>query len=303
MTAIKTAPNPTLASAPRPPLRRALSKLSGAALLFVAVAAGGYAVWQSVRDRVLAAPHYQLTAEQVTITPPPGWIHSDVKGEALREAALDGPLSVVDDGLTQRIHEAFTMHPWVANVERVAKFSPARVEVELVYRRPVCMVQVGDGLFPVDIEGVLLPTGDFSPLEAGRYPRLAGVRLAAEPVAGLRWHDERVEQAARIAALLAETWDEMKLHHIEPLAVSAGKARPAAPEFALLTRSGARILWGTSPSDDPVAQKAASDKLARLKSYFLERGSLDEADGEPLDLRHASTPRPTSRGAEASAAP
>ena len=51
------------------------------------------------------------------------------------------------------------------------------VKVELVYRKPVCMVMLpGGGLLPVDVEAVLLPaTGDITPTEAAHYPQLSGM--------------------------------------------------------------------------------------------------------------------------------
>ena len=135
-------------------------------------------------------PRYRVTADDVEITPLPPWIHSDVRGEAIRGITLRGSMSVMDDKLTQRIADAFGLHPWVAKVVGVRKFHPSRVKVDLEYRRPVLMVEVpvpgGVGLLPVDVQGAWLPSGDFSPIEANGYPRLAGI--TSSPVG--RW--ERV---------------------------------------------------------------------------------------------------------------
>ena len=105
--------------------------------------------WYVVRDRVHQSDEYLLTADRVDLTPLPPWIHSDIKTEVLGSASLDGPLSILDPQLTQRLHDAFPLHPWVEQVIKVSKQYPARVKVELVYRRPVCMVEVPGGLFAV----------------------------------------------------------------------------------------------------------------------------------------------------------
>ena len=74
-------------------------------------------MWQHVRDHVLASIEYQVDPSQITIVPPPPpWIHSDIKPEIVRDASLDGPLSLVDGQLTVRMASVFSSHPWVAHV-------------------------------------------------------------------------------------------------------------------------------------------------------------------------------------------
>ena len=142
---------------------------------------GAIATWRWLGPRILGSPEYRVTAERIEITPPPEWIHSDIRAEVFRDPTLDGPLSIMDDDLAERIYRAFARHPWVAKVIRVNK---QKLKVELVYRRPVCMVEVPGGLLPVDGEGILLPPGDFSPSEAAGYPRLTGVERGPTGGAG-----------------------------------------------------------------------------------------------------------------------
>ena len=126
----------------------------------------------------------------------------------------------MDDDLVERVAKAFAGHPWVAKVLSVAKRYPASVKVELAYRKPVCMVVVPGGLVPVDEGGILLPRGegDFSPLEATRYPRLEGIdHMPAAPV-GSRWTDAKVIGGAEIAAAIGPAWGGLGLRSIVPLA-------------------------------------------------------------------------------------
>ena len=125
-------------------------------------------------------PHFQasglytVTREKVTITKQPPWIHADIRAEVFRDASLDGLQSNLDDSLAERIARAFRLHPWVADA-KARKRPPAQVEVDLVYRRPVCMVDQPGGATPVDVEGTVLPSEGFSPIEKKSYPRLSGV--------------------------------------------------------------------------------------------------------------------------------
>jgi hypothetical protein len=235
--------------------------------------------WIYVRDRFIhpekvqrdsVRPHeeYVVRAEQVQLTALPPWIHSDVKAEVLRDASLDRPLSLLDDDLAQRIYEAFPLHPWIARVERVTKHYPARIVVDVVYRRPVCVVEVPGGVYPVDENSVLLPSGDFSPVDASRFPLLRGIDTRPGPV-GNAWGDERVLEGARLAAALGDVWMELQLGSFSPIA--ANEDEPDAPNrYELATRSGARILWGKAPDATATAQLVVQAKIARLRQALAE---------------------------------
>jgi len=246
-------------------------------------AAGWYLVWREVKGHVLSARDYLVGPQDVEITPLPEWIHTDIRAEVFRNASLDKPLSLMDDGLAERIRSAFSLHPWIAKVRRVSKHHPARVKVELEYRRPVLMVETSGGLLPVDARGVLLPSGDFSPVEKSRFPRLAGVETAPLGTAGDCWGDARVVGAAEIAAAIGPAWQELQLTCIVPSAV------PAAPEdfiYTLFTQDGTRIVWGRAPGTKAAGELPPQEKIARLKQCATAHGTLEGRNGpQEFDLR------------------
>ena len=175
-----------------------------AVLLVAAFSGGAWAVWRHVETHVEASRDYLVRVEQISITPPPEWVRSDVRAEAFRTASPpDRPLSSLDDGLAQRIAMAFMLHPWVAKAT-VTKRAEARVNVDIVYRRPVCMVELANGsavdLLPIDGEGVWLPGEDFSQKQKESYPCLAGIDHRPIQPAGHPWGDSRVIDVATIAA-------------------------------------------------------------------------------------------------------
>jgi hypothetical protein len=241
-------------------------------------------IWLAVRDNVVSAPQYWLTPDQVDITPTPEWIRTDIRVEAFRDAGFDKPLSILNQDLVERVAKAFSLHPWVAEVRGVRKRHPARLEVDLVYRRPVCMVVVPDGMHPVDTQGVLLPAANFPPFEAMQYPRLRGVETTPTGL-GNRWRDVRVVEAAEIAAAFGPAWQELRLDHItpyvEPSSESAGEY-----SYHLFTSGGSRIDWGRAPSNRTPGEASTSEKIALLQDYFQKHGTLDGPDGpRPLDIR------------------
>ncbi len=233
-------------------------------------------IWLRVRADVFRGSEYQLSLDDIEITPPPSWIRGNVKAEALRDGSLDEPLSLVDENLTEQIAKAFALHPWVARVERVTKRYPAGASVDLVYRKPVAMVEVPDGLFPVDSRGFLLPSADFTAAEARTYPRIADVTSQPMGPVGTSWNDASVTGAARIAEVLTPIWNELRLYQIRRRP-AASQSRAEGGEFYLITRTGNVIPWGNPPDDELPPEPSAAEKIARLKKYAAEHGSLDNS--------------------------
>jgi len=292
-------------------VRRHRTLLSAAAVIFVTLY-GARFVWQRMRGEVFSHSDYQVELSEIEITPRPVWIRADIKAEALRDGSLDLPLSIVDEDLLEKIAKAFAFHPWVARVEqtRYGKQYPANIEIDLVYREPVAMIEVTGGLFPIDAQATLLPSADFSPLEAREYPRIVGIGSQPLGPVGTAWGDKAVRGGAQIAVSCAPVWKELQLQSIRwvnagsaaipasPTATVPGALRPLvplqpiapsqsiAPYFELVTKSGTAIPWGAAPGDSAASEPDATKKIARLKKYIAEHGGLDEAARRrDLDLR------------------
>jgi hypothetical protein len=242
-----------------------------------------YGVWygMGVGQKVMNSPEYRLALDGLEITPPPAWIKRDVRREAYDHARLGDPLLILDDRLLERLRNVFSLHPWVAKVRKIQKFAPARVQVELDYRRPVCMVEVPGGLYPVDAQGTWLPS-DFTPIEATQYPRLSGIDTAPIGSVGTRWGDARVVGGAEIADALSSDWLQLQLTLIRP----QPSPSPDQCTFDLYTRGGTRILWGRAPGMSPAGEIPAAEKVARLRRHFEEHNTLDSAHGpQEIDVR------------------
>lgn len=275
-----------------------------AVAVVAAALAGGLALaWLRMKDRIIDSPEYRLDPQLVEITPPPEWIRADIRADVFRDPSLDGPLSILDADLAERIARAFARHPWVAKVVRVRPLHPASARVELEYRRPACMVETPGGLLPVDVEGYVLPEGDFTPGEKARFPRLIGVdRIPAVPPGG-RWPDARIVGGAEIAAAIGPAWTPMRLQRIVPLesdpaAAAAGRivaGRPVEPFFALQTLGGRRILWGYAPGAGAAGELPPEEKVARLKRFLTDHDSLNNRGEQQPDLDVRTMPPSTDR--------
>ncbi len=257
-------------------------------VLLVGLLVGGwYLAWNKVRSNVLSSPSYVVTPEKVTLTALPPWIHSDLRTEGFRAASLDEPLSIMDDDLAERIGNAFSQLAWVAKVHQVRKHDGGRVTVDLEYRRPVCIVEVGNSWDPVDAGGVLLPRADFSQVEASRYPRLVEIETRPIGAEGEPWGDARVLGGAEIAAALIDVWREFDLRQIVPSdSLATGVAEE--PTYTLRTRAGTTIVWGRAPGSNALGELPAADKVTRLRQHFQKYGTLD---GRDLDIHRLRVSR------------
>ena len=240
-----------------------------------------YTVWREVRASVLSSPDYFVGPQDVEISPPPEWIRSDIRAEVFRSASLDGRLSIMDDTILDRIRGAFSLHPWIAKVRRVSKHHPAKVRVELEYRQPVLMVEAPDELLPVDAQGIVLPRGDFSPVEKSRFPKLTGVNTGPLGAAGERWGDARVAGAAEIAGAIGPAWQDLKLAEIVPAFVSV--RRKIASTCS--ARGAARGSSGAAPGQQD-ARRDVGRRQALAPEAVRRRPRHARRPQRPARVRH-----------------
>jgi hypothetical protein len=264
------------------PQRRGL--VLSVVVMFVSLG-GLIAAWNRWGAPSTSAAEYAVTPDKIAVTPPPAWIHADVKAEVAESANLN-QLDLRHAGLVEQVSRAFASHAWVAQVVRVEKRYPAQVIVELQYRRPAAAVEVTSqgqaGLLFVDAEGVLLPSADFASNQGDEYPRIA-VGQSSPAGYGLPWGDEgdRVAGAARIAAAWGERFRAAGLYRI---IAAQGPGRQVT--YELQTPGQTRVIWGLPPGREAAGEPSAEQKVAALLAHISDKGPLDRPDGERLiDLR------------------
>ena len=255
------------------------------ALLLLAMLGGlGYAAFEAWKHWGASHAHwetYTLGWEEISVSPPPPWVRSDVKGDVARRVESTR-LALRDQDLTRQVAQSFALHPWVAKVQRVKKAYPASLQVELAYRRPVAMVEVEHqgraGLLPIDRDGVLLPPEDFTTGDAKALPRIRIEKAFPVGSVGSAWGDERVVGAARLAEVVAEKWSSSPLFCIAAQPLTPGGSAEATC-FELLTRAERHILWGRAPGRESSGELHAAEKIEKLWEVLRRPGT------EPVDLR------------------
>src|SRR5262249_61699110 len=149
---------------------RLVLPLFAAAGVLLAVAILGRWAREGMRD------DYKLPFASIHCLPSPGPEQKDLLAEVQYLAGVPDQICLLDDGLVERLRDAFAKHPWVASVYGVS-IKSRRIEVRLRYRRPVLAVPLRGQLRAVDETGVLLPatasTG-LLPVYTGKAPPPAG---------------------------------------------------------------------------------------------------------------------------------
>jgi len=239
---------------------------------------------------------YQLRIENIHITRLPRWVPADLVEQVAERAGFGaeasplgtaGNPSLLDDGLAERIAQAFRLHPWVAEVRRVQIQFPAKVDVALRYRRPVAMVEVKQGLFPVDADGVLLPPADFSVSQARRYPLIRNVHSTPQGPAGTNWGDIVVNAGARLTAVLTPYWKKFRLAAVRVPNRQRANTTIDDLVLVLITQRGSRIIWGRVPGSKHPGELSTERKIGRLEKYLTDFGDFDRPHGPyEIDIRH-----------------
>lgn len=236
---------------------------------------------------------YVVTPARITLSPPPHWIPADILQQTVEKAAASGTLSLLDDNLTEKIAAAFHTHPWVDRVLRVQKSWPTRVHIELIWRRPVAMVACIDGYYPIDANGVLLPSRDFAPADLDRYPVIENIASVPLGSVGEPWGDPVIEHSAALAAELLNSdapesnwWNKLQLAAIAAPRRTTLNASVDELEFQLRTKGGSTILWGRGPGSLHPGELSTERKLERLAEFIDRFGPIDAAHGAwQLDIR------------------
>jgi len=260
-------------------------------LLVLAVVASGFVALPRVMRLIpdlRERGEYQVAAQDIEIVPsPPDWIPADFIDQALRDSGNSDSVFMLDNSVNEMMAKAFAAHPWVEKVVRVERAVPARIVVELEFRRPVAMVQVKQGLYPVDAQGLLLPPDGFSSGDVRRYPLIQGVLSTPHGPAGTAWGDVTVVGAARLADVLSSAWQELELQAIVAPRLERADVDIEGLAYELTTPGGTRIIWGRAPGSNNPGELAAAQKIGRLQKYRSDFGGFDRQHGPyEIDIRH-----------------
>lgn len=251
---------------------------------------GGYVAWHRWGAQYMTDQFHRLEPQQIQVTVPPQYVRSDVVESVYKDTAMEG-LSLLDTQATAKIASAFSTHPWVRRVNSVRKLPGGKIDIRLDYRKPVAMVRVDSrrpsvdsssssnwDRFAIDGEGILLPSSDFTTKEANDYIHIIVPEVYPTGANfGNKFGEQRVEAAARVAALVAPFREQAPIAEIH---VNGDLRINAVPQMELVTDDGRTFTWGSAPG-----MEIPGESLAETKIKLLVMGVRNKTD-----LRIASLP-------------
>jgi hypothetical protein len=301
--------------------RVGLLSILGPSVLLIA----GYWLWISYGAKHLDRTRYGLRQENILLTAQPPWIRSPVLEEVYRGSDL-GRLNVLDRQMSPTVSTAFQMHPWIRKVFRVQKLAGEQVEVLVEYREPLAMVfeeamakssagwaatrtslpPGGEGtaedstasssmnFYPVDVDGVLLPTKDFRPEEIPNYMLIyaQGSTPVGKKVGG-EYGDSRIREALMICRLVRDERQALELERVY-VYQDPDSEGPAKWIFELTTRRKTRVYWGHAPGREVAGEPGSPAKLRKLRELLLNP-TPEQASEKSFDLVKLARPMISSR--------
>ena len=265
--------------------------IPGGALLFAVapLLILGYFAWKNWGAEHLDVALYAVRIENLVVTPQPTWIrNTKVRDEVFKNSGL-GQLSVLDPQASATIAHAFESHSWVQRASRVQKLPGGKVTVDIVYRRPIAMVyydgsnsnsntsQITKGFYPVDEEGVILPTADFDSSQVTGYFSVFA-KGAIPPIdVGMAFSDTRIKQALLLCRLLDSVRVDLRLQHIY-VERDERAGGPSPWIMRIETSDNRHIRWGHAPQSEFLGEPTAQEKLSNLIKWHADANSTLQID-------------------------
>lgn len=222
-------------------------------------------------------------------------------------------ISIFDDTVVPRVHDAFAASPWIREVDLVTRRYPNTLVVRYSITQPALAPVHNGRSYLVDDRGLVLPlvfpAGEFEAFNHECAPRLMQVTgLPAPPRPGEQagdatgpatatWTGEGMRAALAMWNLLH---DHVIREHVDIEAIDVGNVGGAVDtrdsEVTLTVRahlpSGGvgrvvTVLWGRDPGRAGYGENTADTKLAMLKSQLALDPALTGVSR--LDLRWSMT--------------
>ncbi len=290
-------------------LVKILKHIPGAALLFalVPLLALGYLGWFYYGAQHLDRALYALRLDNITVSQQPAWISTNVLEEVFNHARLDR-ISLLDPNANAMIAQAFDAHNWVKFTSRVTKSAGGHVEVDLVYRRPVAMVYYESdisstasgtpkkGMFPVDDEGIILPTQNFGSEQIYDYFLIYANEARPAGDIGMPFGDVRIQEALTLCKFLEHDRAALGLQDI--VVDQKPSSTGSNPWFLrLITKDNREILWGHAPNSESIDEPKADEKRTRMIAWLNQ--VTPRSGPRSIDLTRFSIGRPISSSQKA----
>ncbi len=222
-------------------------------------------------------PAYQIAFREIELVDkPPPWFKGDDPAflESVRKAAgMPERISTLETK-PRELLAAFKEAPWVDDAIQ-AVYALGKIQVRLVYKRPVAYVQLeGGDQFLVDARATVLAPEDVDSERLGPLVKILGVGLERplDPRPGVVWKsahgpDPRIVAAAKLAGFLVQATRPQSPIQIPRIIVTDFVRRGLWVE----TDSGVVVWWRSAPGDEEPGEPPARLKWSMLTDWAGSR--------------------------------
>lgn len=245
----------------------------------MALLLAGYLGWRFYGAKALDTTYYAIKQENIHISDQPSWLRAEVVSNVVAEVYEQrglGRMSLLDDQTNAVIAKAFDSHPWIKKTHRVHRMAGGQIMINAEFRQPVAMVHCQDdgqpgttnqeSFLPIDGEGVLLPTKDFSQDDIPNYMLIyaQSIRSSDYPRVGMILADPQIQEAILLCRFLGplrtQGLSKLSSVYVYPNPTGA-KSRW---KLEMTTKGGPRVMWGSAPTREGNSEPTANTKLKRL---------------------------------------
>jgi len=260
-------------------------------VLIAGVVYAGLAVASRASDYLMSLEYFIMDKSSLALDEKPWWVTPEIESAILELPGLPERFSLLEDGLTAKISEAYVANPWVGGVRYVRKQYPNRIRVGLDLRVPVAFVRSDRLFYLTDAENVRLPGeygADKGPLKMLPVIVDHSEGLRSVPPVGKKWLRNGIRAGLAVAR---EIYREGLTKKIEVRAIDVtnykGRVNPAESEICLYIAPQIRVDWGRSPDDDTPGELSPRYKVAALLHSldYLESRKVFLDEVESIDVR------------------
>ncbi len=264
----------------------------GTFLLISAVIVGVLFVTLGIKSALFPPLLEESTDWDIQITPPPAiWQQSDISLDIKKQNPDLAGLSYDDPDLLEQISNQLNLITIVKKVKSVSKRFPHTIFADVEYRLPVAMIYVvsdkaENGFFPVDDQGVLLPTrSSFSKTDIQKYIRVFGIKSYPANPQGQPWGDRWVTTSAQIASELAPYKNELGIFAILIHESIDKNAMYNKSIFDIKLNNDTIIRWtelyyGPTEIKEVGNQLSTQAKIAIMRKTLKEKGEIKALPGK-----------------------
>ena len=234
-------------------------------------------LWEQNSKHFLQNKRYALTPDRILVSD--GEMSDELRGLLINELGNSQP-STLDTKLVSHVASFVESQPFVQRAS--VRKSASNLHVDVDYRAPVGIIEIGDLQIAIDSQGVVLDGRVYASKSADDFLRITLDRPVRRGLTTWQtWPDERVVEAAKVCDELREVWREFELYRVVTF------WRPNQPAngthaFQAWTKFGGKLIWSRSNSDRSVT---VEQKINAVRKFIEENGPLEKLAGsQTLDV-------------------